>query len=87
MDQFDDFKKANSQTDKGGKRRNSIRQWVTGATHRKKNSAACKQLKESLSRESSLEKNEQSTSAFQFKQHLTKITSSSSLLPQFSFKR
>lgn len=82
--QFDDSKKQS--TDKG-KRRSSIKQLITGATHRKKYSAVCKQLKESLSRESSLEKTDQlTTGAHQFKNTLGKITTSSSLLPQFSLK-
>lgn len=73
----------------GKPRRNSIRQWVAGATHRKKYSAACKQLKESLSRESSLERSDvHPTGAQQLhaSKHPAKITSSSSLLPQFSLK-
>lgn len=71
----------------GKTRRNSIRQWVAGATHRKKFSAAAKQLKESLSRESSLERSDVlPTGAQAGRRTSAKITSSSSLLPQFSLK-
>ena len=79
-------KKQAAQTEKGKPRRNSIRQWVAGATHKKVFSAVSKQLKESLSRESSLERTDQTTGAQTIKQ-LAKIPASSSLLPQqFSLK-
>lgn len=83
-DQTDNSK--NQGPEKGfQKRKNSIRQWVAGATNLKKYSSACKQLKENLSRESSLEKSDLTTSVKSSK-NLPKITTSSSLLPQLSLK-
>ena len=83
--QADEDLKGQAEKAAGKSRRNSIRQWVAGATHRKKYSAACKQLKESLSRESSLERSDVHPTGAHGK-HPGKITSSSSLLPQFSLK-
>ena len=83
----DDLKAGSGDKAAGGKtRRNSIRQWVAGATHRKKYSAAAKQLKESLSRESSLERSDVLPTGGQSGRSPAKITTSSSLLPQFSLK-